>query len=190
MVIRSTTFPLVLCILLLTILVGCGDSKPLLIEDVKAERLTLQALYLTVDGEEALAARSKGDSIVAPDGKNIAFRAYLCKNPDCPGKDKGKNGRPFLYIWRDPMWRVNDAGLIEYDVVPDRAEQFVLRGSTIEPTCPECAKLRDQENEDPETSQKYRDWTAYYVLPATAKRDQELNEAHQARLKYIKEHQN
>ncbi len=169
-------------------MLGCGSNSSRTLDDIKADRRELKALYLTLDGEEVVASRELGDTVVASNKKDIAFRAYICKNPDCTGK--GKGDRPFLFVWRDPMYSVNENGELKYDVVPDRAEQFILRGSTIEPTCPECAKHRDSDNETPEVRQEYRDWTAYYVLPKTAQREKELDEEHRLRLVYIKEHRN
>lgn len=168
-------------------LAGCGSDKPRPLDEIKAERLALPALYLTLNGEEVIAPRNKGDVIVDPASKQLAFRAYTCNNPQCPGRGKESGSRPFLFIWHDPLWFVNSEGELEYEVVPDRSEQIVERGGHIEPTCPECLTQRNPENEDAATRQQYRDWVTYYVFPETAKRQKELDEEHRQRLEYIKE---
>lgn len=167
--------------------VGCrGEAKPRALEQIKQEQLSLPALYLTHEGQqEVIAPSDKGDVIVDPSSGKLAFRAWTCNNPDCPGK-RPPGQRPYLFIWRDPLYFVNDRGEVDFDPVPNRAEVIVERGCFLEPTCPECLTLRDRAKESPEVARQYVDWCQQYVLPATAKRAEELKLEAQARTEYIK----
>ena len=165
---------------------GCqGDAKPRSLEEIKQDQLSLPALYLThEDHDEVIAPSDKGDVIVDESLGKLAFRAWTCNNPECPGK-KPPNQRPLLFIWHDPLYFIDDQGAVNYDPVPNRAEVIVERGGLLEPTCPECLKIRDRAKETPEVAQKYRDWCQQYVLPQSAKRAEQLKLEVQARTDYI-----
>jgi hypothetical protein len=166
--------------------VGCsGDSKPRPLEEIQQEQLSLPALYLTYDDKrEVIASGDQGDVIVDKDSGKLAFRAWTCTNPDCPGK-KPAGQRPLLFIWHDPLYFVDESGSVNYDAVPNRAEMIVKRGGHLEPTCPECLKIRDGARETPAVEQQYRDWCQQYVLPTAASRSEELRQEVRARREYI-----
>lgn len=161
---------------------GCRRPPPTTLPEIEAAQLALPAVFLTVDGEEVIAPGDRSDVVVAPRSRTPAFRAYTCTNPACPNRDRGRAGRPALFIWADPLWRVDERGELVYDVAADRAGEIVRRGGDPEPTCPGCLAHRDRDRETPETRQRYRDWTARYELPETLARRAELDEAYRRRL--------
>lgn len=171
-----------IAVVLLTGAWGCRRPAPATLPEIEAAQLALPAVFLTVDGEEVIAPGERSDVVVAPRSRKPAFRAYACANPDCPNRDRGSAGRPVLFIWADPLWRVDERGELVYDVVADRAEEIVRRGGDPEPTCPGCRAHRDRDRETPEMRQRYRDWTARYELPETRARRAELDEAYRRRL--------
>ena len=167
---------------LLALLAGCRGRVPATLEQIEADQLALPAVYLTTDGRELIVPANRGDVIVAPGARELAFRAYTCTNPDCPNRERGSAGRPFLFTWPDPLWKVDEQGQLQFDVVPDRAAETVRRGGLPEPTCPGCLERRAKEGESVETRQRYRNWVVYYELPESAARRKELDAEHRNQL--------
>lgn len=165
-----------------TLAAGCRGRTPATLEQIEADQLALPAVYLTADGREVIVPANRGDVIVAPGSRDLAFRAYTCTNPDCPNRERGTAGRPFLFTWADPLWKVDEQGQLQFDVVPDRAAETLRRGGQPEPTCPGCLELRAKDAETAEIRQRYRDWVVYYELPESAARRQELDAEHRRRL--------
>lgn len=164
-----------LALTLVAVAVGCGRGGPRSADAIAAEQLSLPVLYLTAEGEEVTAPANLSDVVIAPRSRRLAFRAYHCVNPDCPNRDRGGNGRPFLFAWPDPLWRIGDKGDVEYEVVEDRMGEIVKRGGTAEPTCPGCRTRRNVRSESAEERQRYRDWVVYYELPESAARSRQLD---------------
>ena len=168
-------------IVLNAMLVGCGGKPPpRTLADIERDRANLPALFLTEQSRrEVLAPATKGDLIYDSGSGENAWLAYYCENPDCPGKHKGENGRPFLFVWRDPRKHATPDGTIVVDVEPGRDEShaaFMARlGGHLTPTCPECLALRDLKSETPEQSHKYAEWAKAYQLPEAVQRRKELD---------------
>lgn len=172
-------------ILAVAVLAGCGRRMRTL-KEIEAEQMALPVLYLTAGGEELIApARSDRDVVVAPKSRQPAFRAYVCTNPDCPNRDRQVKGRPFVFSWPDPMWRVDERGELQYDVVEDRMAEIIKRGGTAEPTCPGCLARRDSARETAEQRQRYRDWVVYYELPETIARRKQLDAEYAERQRVV-----
>lgn len=160
---------------------GCGPGGPRTADQIAAEQLALPVLYLATDGERVTAPANQTDVVIVPGSRRLAFRAYHCTNPDCPNRDRGSDGRPFLFTWPDPLWRIGDKGELEYEVVEDRLGEVVRRGSSAEPTCPGCRTRRNPGNESAEVRQRYRDWVVYYELPESAARSKQLDAEYRSR---------
>lgn len=175
----------ILVLAMISALVGCS-RRPRTLDEIAAEQMSLPVLYLTADGEEVIApARSDRDVIVVPRSRKLAFRAYVCTNPACPNRDRQQNGRPFLFSWPDPMWRVDEQGELQYDVVEDRMAEILRRGGTEEPTCPGCQPRRDPARETAEQRQRYRDWVVYYELPESIARNERLDVEYRERQRVV-----
>lgn len=168
-------------IVLLAVVTGCGRTGTRTREEVAAEQLSLPALYLTATGEEVIAPAVLGDVVIAPGSRQPAFRAYVCTNPACPNHGREVNGHPFVFAWPDPLWRIDDQGRLEYEVVENRMAEIVRRGGSAEPTCPGCRTRRDPGQETAAERQRYRDWVVYYELPESAARSRELDAEYRAR---------
>lgn len=170
-------------ILLLAALVvsGCGRQPERTLAEIAAEQESLPVLYITRGGTEVVAPPALGDVVVEPKSRQLAFRAYRCTNPDCPDRGRGVDGRPSLFIWEDPLWRIDDGGVPQYEVVPDRMAEILRRGGLAEPTCPACRLRRDPERETAAERRRYREWVEYHELPASADRRRALDQEYRQR---------
>jgi len=152
--------------------------------------MSLPSLYLTESGKEVIAPGGQG-VIVDKQSGELAFLAYTCANPDCPGEPN--NGRPYLFIWRDRRWYVKSDGTLgAKEVETAEAWEKLLKedGSQPEPTCPACLELRKLDSESPEVKQKYRGWVQRYVLPKTKKQLEKLNQEDKRRLEDLERRRN
>jgi len=206
--VSSTKFFKVLLLVTLTLtLASCwGKSKKArTTKDITQDRLDIPCLYLTPDGKEIkVPFKDAREVVLDPETKQMIYPAYTCTNPDCPGKDKGKNGRPYLFIWEDPTVTVNAEGkivpvesLAKARQARDNIEYQRLyeeickkKGIPLERACPECFKKRNYASETEEERQKYRDWVVRYELPEAAEQRKKLDEEHQRRLKDLERRRN
>ena len=161
---------------LLVLVAGCWGRTPVTLEQIEAEQLALPAVYLTADGREVIMPATRGDVIVVPGSRQLAFRAYRCTAPACPNRERGSADRPFLFTWPDPLWNVDKQGQLQFEVVPDRAAETLRRGGLPVPTCPGCLKLHDTGHQTDEIRQRRSKWVGYYDLPESAARSKELDE--------------
>lgn len=168
-------------LLLIAVVAGCGRRPERTLDVIAAEQESLPVLYLTRGGDEVVAAPALGDVVVEPTTRQLAFRAYVCTHPNCPDRDRRADGRPSLFIWEDPLWRIDDRGEPQYEVVPDRMAEIVRRGGTPEPTCPACRSRRDPSRETPAERGGYRERVAYYELPTSVARRRQLDQEYQER---------
>ena len=108
------------------------------------EQMSLDRLFLSGDTLREVIAPSTDQPTL--EGEKC-WAAYACTNPDCPAKDQGKNGRPYLFI------------------------------NKIEGTrtyCPACLTLWESQRGDSEVESRYRSYPKLYVLPETQRRIDEL----------------
>ncbi len=183
------SFVFVVCLAGLCASCGGGPQSPRTVTAIDEERMKLPALFLTEDGQELIKPGDSGSVIVHE--RKLAFPAYTCKNPQCTGQ--GKDGRPFLFIWKDPFAYVTAEGTLGVREPPnneDINQWIVKQGCYIEPTCPACIRTRDIAKESRETRQQFVDWCVPYVLPETEKRRKELDEEHKKRLEFMEERWN
>ncbi len=172
---------------------GCG-SKPRerSLLDVQRDRDYVPYVFLTEKTKhEILAPLTSGRAIVDPATGEFAWIAYTCTNPSCPGKGQGQNGRPFLFIWTDPSPNVEPGGIVSYgnDCGPnEKMDDYIKRvHADPEPTCPECAKVRNRSQESEKLKQQYKDWAKLYVPPENLTRMKELDEEETALILKLRE---
>ena len=152
---------------------SCGPSETPTREKIFKARQTIDTLYLTEDGREIIAPGNADGAIVDPETGKIAWAAYQCNNPKCPGR---KDGRPFLFPWPSPFAYVTEEGTIGYRTPEDVDEATAMTEKFAMIECPACAKIRNRDKETPEQRQQYEQWCKPYVLPESAKRLKALDE--------------
>lgn len=160
---------------------GCGSkAPPRTIADILRDRENVPYLYLTEKtNREVFGPLTKGRAFVDPESGEITWMAYSCSNPECPGKNQGRNGRPFLFTWRDPSPRANPDGTVMFETarLPDEALIDYLHrlGGEEGPTCPACLTKRTPAAETPKQKLKYNDWVQIYIPPEQIQRAKELD---------------
>jgi len=161
--------------------VSCGsETRKRSFRQINADRQNLPILLLTQETRKDLIVPGNTvPPIVDEETGELCWQAYHCTNPGCPGNGKLEDGRPLLFIHADPLVKVGPDGNIVRVEVPagkDAGEYMVELGGTMYPTCPECLKIRDCENEMQEERLKYVNWVQPFVLPEVAQRIKELDE--------------
>jgi len=191
---RSWRFLQVLVLASSWLLSGCGDApKKRTLTDIENDLKDLPAVYITeTSHKEILAGISHGDFFLDPSTKEIAWIAYTCQNPNCPGKNRGQGGRPFLFIWRDPTVKIAADGTLPQDregpPPGENYQHFIERlGGSIEATCPACLEKRNRAKETAKDRTRYSDWCTVYVPAEAAERKQALEAEKQAYLKSLEE---
>jgi hypothetical protein len=173
--------------LVVLIFAGCPSEppRPRTLADINAERDSLPAVYLSQKSlNDVIAPGNATPPVIDKATGDLCWPAYMCTNPDCPAKDEGKKGRPFLFIHFDPFLTLKPDGTFEREELPpgaDRNREIRARGAFPDPTCPACAKNRNFARESPQEAQKYLNWVKPYVLPESARRMKELDEEYQKR---------
>jgi hypothetical protein len=175
------------CLSLFVVLGGCGGGpdKPRSMEEIDQERTSLPALFLTKSGHRVIAPGNRGVFVDEESGE-IAWPAYECGNPNCPGK--GENGEPAVFYWGEPRFYLKEDGALgarDFETAQDWRDALAAEGGTQEPTCPHCLKIRHIAAESQTESQQYSEWAQQHVLPETAARRKELDAERQARIDYI-----
>lgn len=146
---------------------GCAKRQRTL-EEIDLERRTLPGLYITEKSRtHVIAPRNKGIFVDEATGE-LAYPAYACQNPDCPGR---KGDEPYLFIHGDPALKAGD-------------NNAVVRGPPVHtgqpsPVCPACLAERDLKNETPQQKMQYLMWARPYLLPESAARAKELEAEYQ-----------
>jgi len=153
--------------LLAVMLVGCGSrsTRPRSREDVFQDRLRVDTLFITEDGRRFTRPMNP-DRVIVVEGGKLAWPAWQCDNPDCPGR--GADGKPVLFPWPDPFKAAAADGSIT-DRQPLTREDEALFEKFIEQTCPECLKKRTIASENKARRQQYKNWCQPHVLPSAAK---------------------
>lgn len=199
--IARSRFGFVVLVAVSLLLVSCGgsdDDLPRSFASIDKEAMSLDAIFLTDDGREIIApmGRDGTRAEVIVDNGELAFAAYVCKNPNCKGVGKKiseEQERPYLFVWKDPLVEAKSDGTVgyrEFASAQARMQLVEQAGGTLEPICPACLKVRNVDGESTEERQQYSDWCEFYVLPETEKRLKELDEERQQRIKFMKERKN
>lgn len=153
-------------------------------EEIREARVQVPTLYLTEDGREIIAPGNQRGAIVDPQTNQIAWKAYQCENPNCPGE--GKGDRPFVFPRPHPLLYVNEEGKIAART-PKTKEDFEQFDAYAEAKCPACLKIRDLKSETDEERHQYNNWVEPYVLPEAEERLEELEAEHERYLEYLRE---
>ncbi|MCE9554835.1 MAG: hypothetical protein K8T91_15885 [Planctomycetes bacterium] len=150
------------------------QAKPALrtASQITAEQANLPKLYLTQKTHRQVVAEGNADVVIDPQTGELAFRTWICRNPDCPGRKPG--GEPVQFICYDPLYYVKPDGSVDYKIVQDRIAEITRLGGTPWPLCPECLKVRNLANETQEEQRKYVEFCVEYVLPESERRMKEL----------------
>lgn len=149
---------------------GCGRSprpRSRSRDAIFAERRTLPALFITAKSGRHVVAPDDRTMFVDPETGEIAWRAWACHNPDCPGRQPG--GPPFLCIEGDDGYVPKPDGSIGFD--PRKSANPKQRPGM----CPRCSAIRDPARETRAEAERYERWVQLYVLPETAARLAELD---------------
>jgi len=156
---------------------GSRDAPTLTKRQIHRERYSQKTLYLTKDGREFIAPDNAFQAVVHPETKELAYAAWQCNNPDCPGEDK--DGRPYLFIWPQPFLIIKEDGTVGYRATDKEDHEELVKSSMI--ACPACLPNRNKETETPEQYRQYEQWCQRYLLPEAARRLKELDEEERRR---------
>ncbi len=165
---------------LLSVALGCSRyEKPRSREDIFNDRIAVDTLYITKDGNEVIAPGTVRGVIVTKSGE-LAFEAWQCNNPNCPGRKV--DGSPYLFPWPDPFAFVKEDGTPSMRAPENEAEDKLMAEFSNQ-RCPECLKQRKVATESVEEREKYRNWLQTHVLPQAEKQLKRLDEEYQDYLK-------
>jgi hypothetical protein len=157
---------------------GCGEPpRPMTADEIHAAMVAVPTLYLTEDGDEVIAPGNRRRVVVDEETGKLAFMAFICEHPECPGKGTGKNGRPFLFIWPDPFAYVEN-GEVKIRLVQTE-EDFRKQAEYADMACPECLKTRDLKTEPVQETMVYNGAIKPYVLPESKAELEKLEAAYQ-----------
>jgi hypothetical protein len=171
-----------LAIVALAALTSCSSSPPPRLrtpQEINAERVKLPVMYLTDKTGKKVLAPMNSLPFVDKATNEVCCPAYYCTNPDCPGKNKGTDGDPYLFVHADPLSVPGPDGQVHRVQLPQGTnvyEEIKKRGGYPEPTCPECYKLRHYDQETRAEKQRYRNFVKPYYPPETVKRLKELDD--------------
>ncbi len=171
---------------LVLLVAGCGsEPKPRSVDEINAAREALPTLYMTASGKRIEAPRSQG-VFVDKESRELAWPAYECTNPDCPGRSP--DGEPHLFVWEDARLFVTPEGTLgsrKFETAQQWRDAVAEAGGDRQPTCKKCVGIRDLDAETPEEGQKYSEYPRQYKLPRTREMEKQLDAEHQERIEYI-----
>ena len=110
------------------------------------EQQSMNRVFITESSKRQIIA--PGNSQPTYEGEKC-WAAYMCNNPECPAKDQGENGRPFLFI--------------------NNRHQAGAR-------CPACLPLWEEHADDEEVAARYRAFARLYELPEAVRRQKAIDE--------------
>ena len=168
------------CCAIVPLVMVAGCTKPRALEEIEAEQRALPVLYLTEKSMAEVHAPADAGLFVDKATGELCYRAYECRNPDCPGK--GSGDKPHLFIHRDVLVSVDASGEISWSQIPagQNPQDYIrAQGGYMAPTCPKCAELRDLDNESDADRQKYQQFIELHEIPETAARREELEAEYQ-----------
>lgn len=179
--------------LLLLAITGCGRqsgenvSMELPINEAASQgsagvlekQLEVDTLYLAEDGNQIIAAGNRQGVIVEPGKNRLAWGAWECDNPQCPGRKPG--GTPLLFPWPNPFYFIKEDGTIAMRQPITEAE-LLQADESREVRCPACLKIRNLASETPQQRLQYRTWCRQHVLPRAAEQRKNLEDDYRRRL--------
>lgn len=173
---HGTVMLRLLAMALIVISVGCSGkaSRPRSRDDIARDRLTVDTLFITEDGKKRVSQPMNPYQAVVVDAAagTLAWPAWQCNNPDCPGRQA--DGSPFLFPWPDPFKSVKPDGTIAIRQ-PDMPAERKLFDDFATQKCPACLEKRTPASESTQQAQQYKDWCQPHVTRKAAKRVAELD---------------
>lgn len=168
---------------LLTALTGCGgctqEIPPPAVPaaSVFERQQQLDRLYLTEkSSQQVVRPGNVSVPFVDEDTGELSWPTLVCTNPACPGR--GQDGKPYLFIHRDPLFRVDSDGKVIHPQVgpgQDYSAMVADAGGFPDPTCPACYEaFRKGKTETQEDKNLYASFVQDYVLPETARQRWQL----------------
>jgi hypothetical protein len=154
---------------------SCQRELPMTRDQIYEAQQAVPTLYRTESGKEFIAPGNKFGVVVEPKSKELGWATWKCENPNCPAKDQGKDGRPYLFIWPNFLAFVQEDGTVGFKQ-PTSEEDLQKFQVFAEPGCPACAEKRNKAKETPEERMQYQNWAVKYVLPEAEARIKELDE--------------
>lgn len=155
---------------------GCSGKldRPRTRDDIARDRLTVDTLFITADGRQRINQPLNPYRALVIDAAagTIAWPAWQCNNPDCPGR--GADGTPFVFPWPDPFMSVQPDGTLTTRQPDMPAEQRLFDDFATQ-KCPACLAKRTPATESKEQAQQYKDWCQVHVTQAAARRIAELD---------------
>ncbi|MCG8585682.1 MAG: hypothetical protein MI757_13325, partial [Pirellulales bacterium] len=146
--------------------------KPMTSNERFLARRRLDTLYLTEDGQQIVHPASPTGAVVFDaNAGTLAWAAWQCNNPDCPGR--GADGSPMLFPWPHPLISLKADGTISLDRSSATARNFSA-AEFMERKCPACLRTRNLASESAEQRAQYNAWCQPHVLPGAADRLKEL----------------
>lgn len=165
----------ILILALLTVVAGCSGkvSRPRSRDDIARDRLMVDTLFITKDGQRVSQPMNPYQAVVVDAAAGtLAWPAWQCNNPDCPGRQA--DGTPFLFPCPDPFKSVKPDGTIITRQPNFPAEQKLFDDFATQ-KCPACLEKRTPASESKQQAQQYKDWCQPHVTRKAAKRIAELD---------------
>jgi len=166
----------IVCMAMACCALSClGEAQPLPFEAIEAKRMAMPELFITEQGKQIRAPGNQG-VFVDQGSREIAWPAYACDNPKCPGRKA--DGQPHLFSWRDPRFFVTPEGTL--GTIPFATQNAWKKavkseGGQSVPTCPECLKTRHLSDETAEQQGQFAKFVRRYELPESIVQRAELN---------------
>ena len=161
-----------------------GEPQPLTFEAIEAKRMAMLDLFITEKGKQIRAPGIQG-VFVDKGSREIAWPAYACDNPKCPGRKA--DGQPYLFPWSEPRFFVTPEGTlgtIPFATQNDWQKAVKSAGGHLVPTCPECLKTRRLSEETAEQRGQFTKFVCRYELPESIVQRAQLNVQSQLRKAY------
>jgi len=162
-----------------------GPVAPMGTEAVqRADRLLerqfeVETVFLTEDGKEIIAPGNRQGIIVDSATGKLAWAAWQCDNPSCPGRKSAS--LPLLFPWPNPFYFAQTDGTVGVRQPVTEAELQQAQ-EYAEVKCPACLKNRNRIAETPAMRQQYRSWCRQHVLPQAAQQREKLAEEYRQTL--------
>jgi hypothetical protein len=147
-------------------------------DEIFREKSNLPTLFLTEKTKQRVEMLGGMGSFVKKDIGEICWRAFECRNPDCPAKTGDSD--PYLFILPEPGVFMRPDWTLGFD---REVARKAIQSGTIG-GCPECLKIRDLESETLTIRERYASYVQPHVLPDTAKNIKKLDDEYRRRIEW------
>ncbi|MCE9553962.1 MAG: hypothetical protein K8T91_11385 [Planctomycetes bacterium] len=142
-------------------------------DDILDRQMTVDTLYFANDGRELVAPGNVLRATVDPTTRKLAWAAWQCDNPQCPGRKP--DGKPQLFPWPNPFLFIKEDGTIATRQ-PVTEPELLQADENRDVRCPACLKNRNLSAETPQQREQYRNWCRLHVLPQAAQQRKKLED--------------